>query len=122
MPIHRKRFRIEEAFVGDMPLTEIVSGGGGEIGVSLSRRVGIESDGKVGGLLVADDFEKGLRKAVKGGSIDPFRRENRARDERKVRPINQRHAVQEEKLFRHGKTIARYGWRITLDDSGGVGA
>jgi chemotaxis protein CheZ len=32
MPIHRKRFRIEEAFVGDMPLTEIVSGGGGEIG------------------------------------------------------------------------------------------
>jgi len=32
MPIHRKRFRIEEAFVGEMPLTEIVSGGGGEIG------------------------------------------------------------------------------------------
>lgn len=28
MPIHRKRFRIEEAFVGDMPLTEIGSGGG----------------------------------------------------------------------------------------------
>jgi chemotaxis protein CheZ len=32
MPIHRKRFRIEEAFVGDMPLTEIVSDGGGDIG------------------------------------------------------------------------------------------
>jgi chemotaxis protein CheZ len=28
MPIHRKRFRIEEAFVGEMPFTEIVSGGG----------------------------------------------------------------------------------------------
>ena len=32
MPIHRKRFRIEEAFVGDMPLTEIASDGGGDIG------------------------------------------------------------------------------------------
>jgi chemotaxis protein CheZ len=28
MPIHRKRFRIEEAFVGDMPFTEIASSGG----------------------------------------------------------------------------------------------
>src|SRR6185295_5467234 len=32
MPIHRKRFRIEEAFVGDMPFTEIASGDGGDIG------------------------------------------------------------------------------------------
>ena len=32
MPIHRKRFLIEEAFVGEMPFTEIASGGGGEIG------------------------------------------------------------------------------------------
>ena len=31
MPIHRKRFRIEEAFVGEMPFTE-VPGGGGDIG------------------------------------------------------------------------------------------
>jgi chemotaxis protein CheZ len=29
MPIHRKRFRIEEAFVGEMPFTEV---GGGDIG------------------------------------------------------------------------------------------
>jgi len=32
MPIHRKRFRIEEAFVGEMPFTEVASGGGGDIG------------------------------------------------------------------------------------------
>jgi chemotaxis protein CheZ len=32
MPIHRKRFRIEEAFVGDMPFQEIGVDGGGEIG------------------------------------------------------------------------------------------
>ena len=32
MPIHRKRFRIEEAFVGDMPFTEIASGDGVDIG------------------------------------------------------------------------------------------
>jgi chemotaxis protein CheZ len=32
MPIHRKRFRIEEAFVGEMPFTEVGSGVGGDIG------------------------------------------------------------------------------------------
>jgi len=32
MPIHRKRFRIEEAFVGDMPLQEVGVEGGGDIG------------------------------------------------------------------------------------------
>ncbi len=30
MPVHRKRFRIEEAFGGDMPMPEIADGG--EIG------------------------------------------------------------------------------------------
>src|SRR5665647_2192735 len=29
MPVHRRRFRIEEAFVGDMPIAEI---GGGDVG------------------------------------------------------------------------------------------
>jgi len=32
MPIHRKRFRIEEAFVGDMPFQEVGTDGGGDIG------------------------------------------------------------------------------------------
>ena len=70
-------------------------------------RIRVESHGYVRGLLIADNFEQCLRETVKRGGVDPFGRENGLGDQRKVRPINQGHAIQQEQLLRHGKTIQR---------------
>ena len=50
----------------------------------------------MGGLLVLQDVEQRLGKAVQGGGVHAFGRENRAADKREVRPIDQRHPIQQK--------------------------
>ena len=62
----------------------------------------------MGGLLVVEDVEQRLGKAVERGGVDAFGGEDRAADERKVRPIDQRHPIQQEELLRHGDRVTRF--------------
>ena len=60
---------------------------------------GVERDGQMGGLLVLQDVEQRLGKAVERGGVHAFGREDRAADKREVRPIDQRHPIQQEQFL-----------------------
>jgi hypothetical protein len=47
-------------------------------------------------LPVFEDVQQSLGEAIKGGRIDASRGEDWARDQRKMRPVNQRHSIQQE--------------------------
>ena len=78
----------------------------GKLDVPLRRRFGVERDAQVGRLLVVEDIEQRLRKPIQRGGVDASRRENRAANEREVRPIDQCHPIQEEQFLRHSKSVA----------------
>ena len=62
----------------------------------LGRRLGVEGDGQMSRLLVLQDVEQRLGKAVQGGGVHAFGREDRAVNKSEVRPIDQRHPIQQK--------------------------
>ena len=50
-----------------------------------------------------------LGKPVEGGGVHALGRENRAIDKRKVRPINQRHPVEQKEFLHHADRVTRPG-------------
>ena len=79
----------------------------GELDVALRGRRGVEGDADVGGLLVLEDVEQRLGESVERGGVHAFGREDGASNEREVRSIHQRHAVQQEQFLRHAKSLTR---------------
>ena len=78
----------------------------GELDVPLRRRLGVEGDGEMGRLLVLEDVEQRLGKPVERGGVHAFGRENGAADEREVRPIDQRHPIQQKQFLHHKQKVA----------------
>ena len=70
-------------------------------------RFGVKGDGNVRGLLVLQDVEQGVGEDKQGRAVDALRREDGPADQREVRAINQRHAVEQEKFFLHGPRLAQ---------------
>ena len=72
-------------------------------------RMGVERDGDVRGLLLAKNFQQRLREAVNRRGVHALRRENGPVRKRKVRAINQRHAIEQKKPFRHAMMLDWFG-------------
>ena len=65
-------------------------------GVTGCRGVCIEGHGNVRRLPVFHDVQQRLRKSIERRRVDPSRREDRPRNQRKMRAIDQRHSVEQE--------------------------
>ena len=78
----------------------------GELAVPFGRRFGVEGDGDVRGLLIRENVQQRVGKDEQRRRIDTFRREDGAADEREVRAVNQRHAIEQEKPFLHAARLA----------------
>ena len=78
----------------------------GKLDMPLRRRRGIERDGEVGRLLVLQDVEQRLGEPVERRGVHAFGRQDRAADKREVRPIHQRHPIQQEQFLRHNERLA----------------
>ena len=71
----------------------------GELDMPLRGRLGVKGNGEMSGLLILLNVEQHLGEAIERGGVHAFGRENRAADKCEVRPIHQRHPIQQEKLF-----------------------
>ena len=94
----------------------------GKLDVPLRRRLGIERDPQMSGLLVVPQVEQRLRKPIQRGAVHAFRRENRSADKREVRPIDQRHSVQQEQFLHHADSVARPGANSAMNFSSEISA
>ena len=76
--------------------------------VSRCRCRGIEGDTDVGWTFLFQNGEQRIDKSVKRGGIDAFGITNGILDEGEMRPVNQGHAVEQEKAFH----VASLGGRV----------
>ena len=57
------------------------------------------------GLLIGENVQQRVGKDEQRRRVDAFRREDRPADQREVRAVNQRHAVEQKKLTGHGAKL-----------------
>ena len=69
--------------------------------------VSVKRDRDMGGPLVLHHVEQRVGKDEQRGSVYAFGGEDRPADQRKVRAIDQRHAIEQKELFRHGRRVTR---------------
>ena len=81
--------------------------------VPLRRRFGVESNRKMGRLLLAENVEQGLGETIEGGTVQPFGREDGSRDESEMGSVHESHSVEQEQSLHHGVRVTRMrsGWR-----------
>src|SRR3984957_1287121 len=73
--------------------------------MTLRGRLGIERHGDMGWLLAFDDVKECVREAVQRRSVHPFGGENRPAGKREMRPVNERHPVQQKQFLCHAAKI-----------------
>jgi hypothetical protein len=57
----------------------------------------------VGGLLIPQNIQQGIGETEHGRGIHTLGRDDRSVDERKMRPVDQRHGIEKEKPLGHGR-------------------
>ena len=64
--------------------------------MTMRRRLRVKRHRQMRRLLALDNVEQRIGKTVKRGSIHTFGSQDRPRGKSKMRPVNQRHAVQQK--------------------------